>query len=618
MKRLAFLMAVLLLTAAWTAGVLANDQQPAEIEWPEDLPLPAWELPQEKLVPPEPTDDVTPPPAEPVTAVAEFELQEGVQLVYPFGFDENIFVEMARACQEVGVVYVVVPNIAAMSNCNSLLITNGVPLDNIEYYIHPIDGIWSRDYGPHFIWGDVSGEIAMLDWQYYNDRPNDDEIPDYLANLWHMNFYETPIYHEGGNYMSDGHGTVMCSNVLYLNNPSWTPAQCQQELMDYFGASSVHIYERIPPSHDATGHIDLWAKMLNDTTIMVAQLQPNDPNYNLIEQHAAAMGQVQTIYGTPFNIVRCPMPPPYQFWIWLYYKSFLNSLIFNGKVLVPIYNTEPVLTQQALDAYQAAMPDYEVVGIYCDDIAFAGGAIHCTTIGIADHIEDYYHNATVTADPVSPPITIPAGGGNFDFTASVTNNEADSIYTQVWSEVTLPNSTVFGPLLERNLPLTAGGSVSRTLTQYVPAGAPAGTYTYTMYTGSRLPRVVNDEASFTFTKTAVDGVPREDLVGWWTEEIEAPAETIIAANPEDFTLIGAYPNPFNPATVISYQLPSAGLANLSVFDVQGRLVAELVNGWQDAGQHEVAFDASHLTSGVYIYRLQAGNVTASDKMVLMK
>ncbi|MBU1881041.1 agmatine deiminase family protein, partial [bacterium] len=437
--------------------VYADDNNAVERPWSDDLPLPKWETPAEKQVPPEAADDVTPPPTEPVRAVAEFEWQEGVQLAYPFGWDD-MFVEMVRECQEVGVVYMVVENTASMSNCSNLLSYNGVPLDNIEYVFHPMNSMWSRDYGPHFVWGETSDEIAMVDWQYYDSRPNDDEIPDYMADMMHMNFYETPIYHEGGNYMSDGHGTAMCSDVLYSNNQSWSYQQCEQELMDYFGVNDVHVYERI--TWDATGHIDLWAKIVNDTTILVARMQPDDPNYNLVEQHAAAMGQVQTVYGTPFNIQRVQMPPAYTFWIWHYYKSFMNSLIFNGKVLVPIFTTEPALTTQALAAYQAAMPDYEVVGIYSDAICSAGGAIHCTTIGFADHIEDYYHDASISATPVAPPIQIPASGGSFNFDALVTNNEADSIHTEVWSEITLPSGSTIGPMLNRHVMLPAGGSAS--------------------------------------------------------------------------------------------------------------------------------------------------------------
>jgi len=58
--------------------------------------------------------------------------------------------------------------------------------------------------------------------------------------------------------------------------------------------------------------------------------------------------------------------------------------------------------------------------------------------------------------------------------------------------------------------------------------------------------------------------------------------------------------------------------NLSVYDVSGRLVAELVNSMRDAGVHEVTFDASNLASGIYLYRIEAGDFSAVRKMVLMK
>lgn len=606
---------LMLLVIASATGAFADTQQPAEQPWPDNLPLPRFQTLQEKQVPPEPTDDVTPPPTEPIMAVPEFGLQEGVQLAYPFGYND-IFVEIVRECQEVGVVYIVVENTASMSECASLLWANGVPDDNIEYMFHPIDAMWSRDYGPHFVWGEESGEIALVDWQYYDGRPNDDEIPDFMADSWHMNFYETPIYHEGGNYMSDGHGTTMCTTVLYDNNPTWTQAQCEQELMDYYGATTVQVYQKI--TWDATGHIDLWAKMLNDTTIMVAEMQPDDPNYNLVEQHAAHMAQVPTIYGTPFNVVRCPMPPAYTWWIFHYYKSFINSLIFNGKVLVPIYATEPALTIEALDAYQAAMPDYEVVGIYCDNIAPAGGAIHCTTIGIGEHIADYYHDATVAITPISPPIQIPPGGGSFSYSAQVQNLEPDSIYTEAWVEATLPNGSNYGPIFQKSLELAGGGTVARTLTQYVPGSAPAGDYTFTMYTGSRLPRVVNDSSYFNFTKTGADGDISEGLTGWWTEEASGPAESLAAGVPSEHMLIEAYPNPFNPTTELRFSLPQDGYAELAIYSVNGSKVAGLISGYLDAGTHAATFDASGLSSGVYFARLDFSGGSSTRKLMLLK
>jgi len=615
MKRFTNLVLMLLLVFSTTL-VYADDNETVERSWPDEVTLPAWETQAEKQVPPAATDDVTPPPTEPVRAVAEFELQEGVQMAYPFGYDD-MFVEMVRACQDVGVVYMVVENTASMSNCSSLLSYNGVPLDNIEYVFHPMNAMWSRDYGPHFVWGETSGEIAMIDWQYYDSRPFDDEIPDYLADQWHMKFYETPMYHEGGNYMSDGHGTAMCSTVLYDDNQGWTQQQCEQELMDYFGVDEVNVYQKI--TWDATGHIDLWAKMVNDTTILVARMQPDDPNYTLVEQHAARMAEVMTVYGTPFHVERVQMPPAYTFYIWHYYKSFMNSLIFNGKVLVPIFTTETELSTQALAAYQAAMPDYEIVGIYSDAICAAGGAIHCTTIGIADHIEDYYHDASITTTPVAPPIQIPANGGNFEFNAVMTNNEGDSIYTEAWSEVTLPNGSVISPIISRHVPLPAGGDISRGFTQAVPATAPAGTYTYTMYTGERLPRVVNDESSFTFEKLGVVGDISESMTGWYAEEVTGSSETLVSSViPTNFDVLSAYPNPFNPTTQINYNLPDNGIVELAVYDVTGAKVVDLVSGYRAAGSYQVTLDASGLASGIYFAQLNAAGHSATQKLVLMK
>ncbi|TKJ40124.1 hypothetical protein CEE37_10335 [candidate division LCP-89 bacterium B3_LCP] len=82
--------------------------------------------------------------------------------------------------------------------------------------------------------------------------------------------------------------------------------------------------------------------------------------------------------------------------------------------------------------------------------------------------------------------------------------------------------------------------------------------------------------------------------------------------------LSAYPNPFNPVAVIRYQLPVMSYVSLIVYDISGRLVTELANGWQDTGEHEAIFDGSDLASGIYIYRLSSGDQAISGKTVLMK
>ncbi|MBU1881993.1 T9SS type A sorting domain-containing protein, partial [bacterium] len=82
--------------------------------------------------------------------------------------------------------------------------------------------------------------------------------------------------------------------------------------------------------------------------------------------------------------------------------------------------------------------------------------------------------------------------------------------------------------------------------------------------------------------------------------------------------INAHPNPFNPTTAISIQLSAGSEVNLSVYDISGRKVATLIDGFRNAGSHEVTFDGSQLASGIYLYRLTAGEFSAVGKMVLMK
>ncbi|MDP2360878.1 MAG: T9SS type A sorting domain-containing protein [bacterium] len=88
--------------------------------------------------------------------------------------------------------------------------------------------------------------------------------------------------------------------------------------------------------------------------------------------------------------------------------------------------------------------------------------------------------------------------------------------------------------------------------------------------------------------------------------------------PMDFTLGQNYPNPFNPTTTISFTMPETGVASLKVFDLAGREVASLVNGLTSRGNHNVVFDASGLTSGVYFYTFEGAGVTDTRKMVLVK
>jgi hypothetical protein len=92
----------------------------------------------------------------------------------------------------------------------------------------------------------------------------------------------------------------------------------------------------------------------------------------------------------------------------------------------------------------------------------------------------------------------------------------------------------------------------------------------------------------------------------------------VNALPAEFTLHQNYPNPFNPTTRIEYELPASSHISLTVYDVLGREIRTLVDERQSAGNHSVTFNPGNLPSGVYFYRLQAGNYSATKKLLLLK
>ena len=94
--------------------------------------------------------------------------------------------------------------------------------------------------------------------------------------------------------------------------------------------------------------------------------------------------------------------------------------------------------------------------------------------------------------------------------------------------------------------------------------------------------------------------------------------TTSTTTPNNFELYQNYPNPFNPSTTINYQIPKGGMVIIKIYDILGREIKTLVNGYKPAGRYNVTFNAHNLASGVYIYQLKSGSFVASKKLVLIK
>ncbi|NQS98453.1 MAG: T9SS type A sorting domain-containing protein [candidate division Zixibacteria bacterium] len=225
----------------------------------------------------------------------------------------------------------------------------------------------------------------------------------------------------------------------------------------------------------------------------------------------------------------------------------------------------------------------------------------------------------VILTPYNPPIQIPATGGSFDFNIEVNNNGAFSVIMDFWTMVTLPNGQEIGPIIfVTDYILNGFSSVSRDRTQEVPAHAPTGNYIYDGYLGT-YPFNINAEDHFNFEKLAISdgGTIVHDWYSWGESFDDITGEASMGT-PNEFMLSSAYPNPFNPSTAISYQLQAASYVELTIYDIQGREVAKLVDDYRPAGTYEAVFNASNLSGGVYFARLTAGNYQQTQKLLLVK
>jgi len=330
-------------------------------------------------------------PPTPLRQVAEFEPMQGVLIRHPFGISYDIIAEMA---EDVDVVTIVADS-SEQSYVESQYISHGINLSHCSFLIAPSDSYWTRDYGPWFIFtGD--DEQCVVDFEYNRPRPNDNAIPSAYASDQGLPLYEMPLTHTGGNYMTDGQGIAISTDLLETENPGLSHSEIEKIASDYLGIDTYHMVPDVNGKY--IEHIDCWAKYLSPDVIMIREVPSDHSQYDEIEA-AVNYFEVQTsCYGTPYEIVRVYTPNN---------EPYTNSLILNDKVLVPIKNSE--WDDEAIDAYENAMPGYEV-------LEFTGtwqstDALHCRTKGIPDRYMLYIEHT-----PLSGPQTDDDG---FDIQAKI-------------------------------------------------------------------------------------------------------------------------------------------------------------------------------------------------------
>ena len=252
---------------------------------------------------------------------------------------------------------------------------------------------------------------------------------------------------------------------------------------------------------------------------------------------------------------------------------------------------------------------YVIVG-YTESYGGTGGRNIWLLKTESDHI-------SLSLTPLNMPILIQPGGGSFNLDIEITNNAVIGYTIDFNTFVVAPSGSSIPVLQRNNISLLSGTSITRYgLRQFVPGTALSGTYDYYAQAYDHNTWVLLAEDSFEFEKLAGNDYTVYDhgwtLIGWDEED------DILSSIQVEYAFHNAYPNPFNPVTKLEFDLYEEGKVKLTIYDIQGREIAKLVDGWYSAGSHQITFDASQLASGLYFARLIAGDFQQTLKLLLIK
>jgi len=248
-------------------------------QWYEEHPgeLPIWLTEEEKLHLDEIGKDFRPTldPPGPVRQPSEFDPMQGVLIRYPLGISTAIVAEMA---EEV-IVYCVVSSYNQTTAYNTFN-NAGVNMSNVEFLITSSDSYWIRDYGPWFIFNG-NNEAGITNFTYNRPRPNDNAVPTFCATYFGISVYNMGLTATGGNYMTDGHGISVSTDLIWEENPSLTHTEINTLVNDYLGIETYHVVPDV--NGEYIKHVDCWGKYLSPTQILIREVPTYHSQYDEIE-----------------------------------------------------------------------------------------------------------------------------------------------------------------------------------------------------------------------------------------------------------------------------------------------------------------------------------------------
>ena len=273
---------------------------------------------------------------------------------------------------------------------------------NVVFVRIPTNRVWTRDYGPIFVKRksgrkDSLPAVAATAWRFnawakYNDWKLDAPVSAELAQRlnmphWkptvHINDKPQRVVLEGGSIDVNGRGTLITTEECLLSdvqarNPGLSREELERIFNDYLDVKHVIWLERGIAGDDTHGHVDDITRFVAPTTVLTAYEEDrSDANHEPLRENNRKLTKSTDQSGKPLRVIKLPMPSPVVFRGQRLPASYANFYIANRSVLVPVFNDPN--DRIALNTLAQAFPKREIVGIYCGDLIWGLGALHCMT-----------------------------------------------------------------------------------------------------------------------------------------------------------------------------------------------------------------------------------------------
>ncbi|HPI31381.1 MAG TPA: agmatine deiminase family protein [Bacteroidales bacterium] len=522
----------------------------------------------------------TAPPTGTVRAIAEWEPAQAVLVCAysyggqpTFGIPYSLIAEMSETYK----VITMVESSAHQTTVTNNYTNNAVNLSNCSFIIAPLDSYWARDFSPWFIMTN-NNTVAIIDFPYNRpSRPNDDNVPVVMSTYLTEPLYGMNVMHTGGNYMCDGMGVAVMTDLV-LDENSLTHAQIDTAFKQYMGI--VNNYITTDPLNDYIKHVDCWGKFLDVDKILIASVPTNNAQYTEYEAMAAYWANEISSYGNHYQVYRVYEPNG---------QPYTNSIILNNKVLVPVKGgTSASYDNAALAVYQDAMPGYEILGFTQLSSApwQSTDALHCRAHEIADKGMLYINHMPLLGEKtVQSQYPVTAG----IYAVSGSSIIADSVYLKykvyhgswgAWTKINMTNTA--GNIWTANIPQQMAGD----------------TILYYIHAADQSPRNVNHPL-----------IGQPDPHRFY---INGTATTI-----ENYDLTKAIVFP-NPATDFLFvQMQNTGDAETTVLltDLTGKQVKYISE--KNLDTRMLRLDISSLPAGTYFLSIHSGDFLKNQKIMVI-